>query len=89
MELDCVVFPESSAYSLLSFLYLIVLQGVARIGDMNNLHWDIKWTESAEQSWNGKLIFFISADAEVARRQEYFVPFCRWKNMSFPTVAGA
>ena len=69
MELDCVVFPESSAYSLLSFLYLIVLQGVARIEEMNNFHWGIKLTESVEQSWNGKLVFFMSADAVVALLQ--------------------
>jgi len=65
---------------------VIVLQEVARIGKMNNFHWGVKLTESVEQSWNGKLIFFMSSDAVVALHQEFFVPFCRWKNMCFPTA---
>jgi len=70
---------------LLSFLYLIVLQEVARIGKMNNFHWGLKLTESVEQSWNGKLVFFMSSDAVVALHQEYFVP----KQIEPSTVAGA
>ena len=53
-----------------------MLQGVARIEEMNHFHWGIKLTESVEQSWNGKLVFFMSADAVVALLQveEYVLP---------------
>jgi hypothetical protein len=71
---------------LLSFFYLIVLQGVAAIGEMNNCHWGIKLTESVEQRWNGKLVFFMSSDAVLALHHEHFVPLCRWKNICFPTA---
>jgi len=62
-----------------------VLQEVARIGKMNNFYWGLKLTESVEQSWNGKLVFFMSSDAVVALHQEYFVP----KQIEPSTVASA
>ena len=46
-------------------------------------------TESVEHSWNGKLVFFMSSDAVEALHHKYFVPFCRWKNMCFPTASTA
>jgi hypothetical protein len=48
-----------------SSIGLQLLQGVARIGEMNIFHRGIKLTESVEQSWNGKLVFFMSSDAVV------------------------
>ena len=55
------------------------------MGEVNNFQCRIKLTESMEQSWNFKLVFFMSSDAVVALHQEYFVP----KQIEPSTVASA
>ena len=53
-ELDSVVLPESSAEYFLSFLNFILHQGVACIGEVNNLHWGIEltdWGHEAKLEW--------------------------------------
>ena len=56
------------------------------MGEVNNFQCRIKLTESMEQSWNFKLVFFMSSDAGITLHQEYFLPFGSWKNM-FPLTS--
>ena len=88
---DIYLTSSSSVFCLMFalLLYLMLLRGVACIGEMNIFHWGIKLTERMWRSWNGKFVFFMSSDAHVftdyldsteqgrRRKDSRNTPFCR------------